>query len=181
MKILKQLALLATLFNLSSGYCSNDIKEDKTIELPKLNWENKDGKKIPSIEIKKLRGKVIYMHFFQSWCPGCLSKGLPAISQLSKKYNKNEKVKFFAIQTVFEGFQINTKSKLKRIREKFDLDFPMAQDDGDGKGSLVMKTFKTRGTPWLIIIDQLGKVVVSEFHIPPTKSKLIIDKLLLTK
>ena len=116
----------------------------------------------------------------QSWCPGCLSQGLPTIKELSEKYQNNKKIQFLAVQTVFEGFGVNSFGKIHSIRRRFGLRIPMAHDDGAGKGSILMRKYKSRGTPWAIIIDQNGNVIYSNFHITPQHASKIIDDLLNT-
>jgi hypothetical protein len=40
-----------------------------------------------------------------------------------------------------------------------------------------MRDFKTRGTPWIIIIDPQGIIQYSSFHIPPVDAIKLIDGL----
>jgi len=42
------------------------------------------GKK--SLDIKDVKGKVTYLYFFQSWCPGCHSRGFPTLKALEEKF-----------------------------------------------------------------------------------------------
>ena len=32
------------------------------------------------------RGKVVYLYFFQSWCPGCHRHGFPTLQAMSKHF-----------------------------------------------------------------------------------------------
>ena len=41
----------------------------------------------------------------------------------------------------------------------------------------VMQKFRTRGTPWIIIIDKKGIVRFSDFRLSPQRAKALIDKL----
>ena len=43
-----------------------------------------EGKK--SLDIKDVKGKVTYLYFFQSWCPGCHSSGFPTLKKLEKQF-----------------------------------------------------------------------------------------------
>lgn len=151
-------------------------------EFGNLVWFDKVGrpiKKAPTL--KSARGKVIYLHFFQSWCPGCLSSGLPTIKEVSEHYSDNSKALFYAIQTVFEGFGSNTVKKVLSIKQRFKLNIPMAHDDGSREGlkkSIMMYKYRSRGTPWTVIIDPAGKVVFDGFHITAKAASTIIDQLL---
>lgn len=145
-------------------------------EFQTLKWySGSHHQEIKPIYLKDYKGKVIYLHFFQSWCPGCLGDGLPMISKLSKIYEKDKLVKFLAIQTVFEGFQVNSEQKLRPIRKRFDLKIPMSHDDGNKKGSLLMRKYKTRGTPWVVIISPKGKIIYTNFHIKIDQAKQLIN------
>lgn len=48
-------------------------------ELELDSWIDGSGKPISQIRLKALRGKVIYLYFFQDWCPGCHSHGFPTL------------------------------------------------------------------------------------------------------
>ncbi|OUR97473.1 hypothetical protein A9Q84_10340 [Halobacteriovorax marinus] len=137
-------------------------------EFETFKWYDSSHQIMSPIYLKDFKGKVIYLHFFQSWCPGCLTEGLPMIKKLSEQYKLDNKVKLLAVQTVFEGFSINNESKLRKIRRQFDLEIPMAHDDGGSgntRGSLLMKKYHTRGTPWVVIISPKGKIIYTNFHI----------------
>jgi len=112
------------------------------------------------------RKGVIYG--FQSWCPGCHSRGLPALKKMSEALKGNDKVDFMAIQTVFEGSHTNTKDKLLETQEKYGLDIPFGHDAGtnaSGNRSVTMGQYRTGGTPWFIFIDPNGQVVFNDFHL----------------
>ena len=61
-----------------------------------------------SIDVQDYRGKVIYFYGFQSWCPGCHSRGFPTLQELIRRFEGAEDVAFVAVQTTFEGFSFNT-------------------------------------------------------------------------
>ena len=58
------------------------------------------------------KGKVTYLFFFQSWCPGCHSHGFPTLKKLEAEFRDD--VNFIAVQTVFEGFRTNTPQRAAR-------------------------------------------------------------------
>lgn len=82
---------------------------------------------------------------------------------------------FLAVQTVFEGYKANTFDRGKEVLAKFKLDIPLGQDGMPGVRSTVMRDFKTRGTPWTIIIDPEGMIRASTFHIPSAEAIKVID------
>ena len=134
------------------------------------------GQHIP--RLKDCLDKVVYLYCFQSWCPGCHKYGFPALKKISDEFMDNDDIVFFVIQTVFEGFGTNTAGKIKETRDEYKLKIPFAHDDGHGKGSLLMRDYQTRGTPWHIIIDKQGQVLFCDFHVDPDATIAALKKLL---
>jgi hypothetical protein len=71
------------------------------------------------------------------------------------------------IQTVFEGYSINTKDKLRKNQLKHELKIPMAHAAGNYQTHeipAIMQNYRSGGTPWTVIIDPKGTVVYNQFH-----------------
>lgn len=122
-------------------------------------------------------GKVVYLYCFQSWCPGCHSKGFPTLKKVSEHYQGDDEVAFVSIQTVFEGFSTNTPSQVPAMAKRYGFSFPMGHSGTKDSRSELMKNYRTRGTPWTIIIDKKGVVRYNDFHISENKAKILIEKL----
>ena len=87
------------------------------------------------------------------------------------------------IQTVFEGYTINTKDKLRKNQLKYDLKIPMAHAAGNPQTHTIpdiMRNYRSGGTPWTVIIDPYGRVVFNEFHIDADLAAELI-KVMLSK
>ena len=96
-------------------------------------------------------------------------------------FKGNEKVQFMAIQTVFEGFQINTQNKVRKNQLKYNLKIPMAHAAGNPNTQRIpeiMQKYRSGGTPWKVIIDPSGKVVYNNFHIDVDQAVSLIKALL---
>ena len=130
-----------------------------------------------ALDIDSLKGKVVYLYCFQSWCPGCHSHGFPTLQKLVKHYQDNPRVIFVGVQTTFEGFTTNTFSKLKETAEKYDLNIPFGQSGSEQERSTLMQQYRTGGTPWSVIIDKKGIVQFNNFHIKPDDAITIIESL----
>jgi thiol-disulfide isomerase/thioredoxin len=134
-----------------------------------------------SLDVASLRGKVVYLYFFQSWCPGCHSRGFPTLSEMRSAFAGRDDVAFVVVQTVFEGFSTNSAAKGLETMKKFALDIPMGHDPGpNGSGSVLMGRYRSGGTPWTVIIDKAGVVRFNGFHIPPARARSTIEGLLKT-
>lgn len=137
-------------------------------ELKLSNWIDGNGNPTSAIHLRDLRGKVIYLYFFQDWCPGCHSHGFPTLQTLAQTFDDDSQVVLLAIQTAFEGKHTNTLGKLRKNQIRYNLTIPMAHDGGHNQeGGLpeTMIAYRSGGTPWAVIIDPDGKVVYNKFHI----------------
>ena len=139
-------------------------------------WTNLPQDK-KALDLTDFSGKVVYLYCFQSWCPGCRQYGFPTLVDLVDRYQTAEDVAFVAVQTVFEGYQINTAQAGWRMAQEFGLDIPVGHDGSNGKRSILMRRYRTRGTPWAIIIDKQGTVRFNGFHITPDAAAKLIDQL----
>ncbi|MGH1539661.1 MAG: TlpA family protein disulfide reductase [Arenicella sp.] len=137
-------------------------------------WIDADGKKTSPFTLAANKNKYIFLKCFQNWCPGCHSSGFPTLQKLVKTFGTNhEKITFAAIQTTFEGHYTNNKSALRSLQLRYDTPIPYGHDEGDPDVSRsdpkhypnTMHDYRTRGTPWLIIISPERQVVFSDFHI----------------
>lgn len=146
-----------------------------------MEWFNlPEGKERLTLD-GDLRGKVVVIYCFQSWCPGCRSHGFPTLKKLVDHYDTDaDDVAFVAIQTVFEGFAANTLVKARAVAEKFDLDIPFAHDAKSrksGRGSQLMRDYRTHGTPYTIVIGKDRRVHEAGFHVDAKPAIALIDRL----
>lgn len=132
---------------------------------------------ISSLEIDDLRGKVVYLYCFQSWCPGCHSRGFPTLTKLINQFKDADDVAFVAIQTAFEGHGTNTPAAAISTAKRYKLDIPIGHDGSPSQRSSVMQNYRTGGTPWTIIIDKDGVVRFNDFHITPERGAEMIEQL----
>jgi hypothetical protein len=78
---------------------------------------------------------------------------------------------FAAIQTVFEGSEVNTFDKLRINQEQYSLKIPFGHDvpaEGERHPSF-MEDYVSGGTPWFTVIDPQGNVVYADFRIDPER------------
>lgn len=131
------------------------------------DWIDANGNKTAPIKLSDFNGKFKVLYCFQSWCPGCHSKGLPDLKKMVTALAGSNTIAFLAIQTVFEGHAENTYKKMVATQKQYDLKIPFGHDAGnDGKSrSNIMTNYQTGGTPWFILIDKHNNVVFSDFHL----------------
>ncbi len=144
---------------------------------PEVEWLNLPSE-TPRLDLSDLRGQVVYLFFFQSWCPGCHAHGFPTLQALEERYRDHDEVFFVAVQTVFEGFATNTKERAIQDLEDYGLAIPLAHDAGEDGPSAFMRAYRTGGTPWTVIIDRDGVVRWNGFQIDEEQGTKIIESLL---
>ncbi len=143
---------------------------------PELNvpsWINGLGEHIDAVRLVDYTGKFKVIYCFQAWCPGCHSRGLPALKKMVNALKKNDKVSFLAIQTVFEGAEANTLDRVKEIQKEYKLEIPFGHDTGDASTNNISSTmlaYRTGGTPWFIFIDQDNRVIFNDYHLNVDKA-----------
>ena len=171
--------LLSFLFLVNSAWAKG-VEGQKAPPWHVSDWINlEDGKQ--SLEVSELKGKVVYLYSFQSWCPGCHRFGFPTLKKLLRTFSGEKDMEFVAIQTVFEGFSTNDRQAAWDTAERYDLAIPIGHDDGGGKGSGLMRRYRSGGTPWVIIIDRNGVVRFNDFHVDPDGAEKFLRKLLKEK
>lgn len=89
------------------------------------------------VDIQDFAEKIIYLFCFQSWCPGCHSHGFPTLLKVRDQFSTDSDVAFVAIQTVFEGFEVNTPESAQETARQYQLTNPVGHDAGpDGQLSV---------------------------------------------
>ena len=122
------------------------------------------------------KGRTIVLLFFQSWCPGCHSRGFPSLAQMMKQQSDGSVV-FAVVQTVFEGHERNNFQSTKATSEQYGFDIPFghASGENDARGMpQIMADYRTGGTPWFVVIGKDGIVKYNEFHLEPHSLQAII-------
>ncbi|MFI5402445.1 MAG: PDZ domain-containing protein [Planctomycetota bacterium] len=135
-------------------------------------WANVKKDEAPTPESTK--GKVVVIHAFQSWCPGCARWGFPVMKQVEEELKGADDVVLFHLQTVFEGASENTPERAAKEIAKYKIAVPYGYDarvDGAGE-SLLMERYGTDGTPWTVVIDRKGVVRFNAFT--PADSKTLV-------
>lgn len=55
-----------------------------------IEWINGKGKGIKAIQLSDYRDQFKVFYGFQSWCPGCHSRGLPALQEMVEFLKDND-------------------------------------------------------------------------------------------
>lgn len=104
-----------------------------------------------TLSLKSLRGKVVVLNFWQSYCPPCTNEAR-TVSMVSKRW-AGKGVEFVGIDVQ------DLPGPALKFMHRFDITYPVVSDDG----SLVGR-YGVTGYPETFFIDRAGMVV----SMPPT-------------
>ncbi len=115
-----------------------------TVSLPRLGSAN------PPPAIASLRGRVVYVDFWASWCVPC-RLSMPALDSLYRKHSA-------AGLTVIGVNKDTSAEDAQKFLKRVPVGFPLARDEQDA----VAKAFDVKAMPSGYLIDRKG--VVRKVH-----------------
>jgi cytochrome c biogenesis protein CcmG/thiol:disulfide interchange protein DsbE len=121
------------------------------------------------IELSDLRGKVVVINFWASWCIPCKNEA-PALEAAWRHYQPDGKVVFLGIDWT------DTETKAKEFLNQFDITYP----NGPDLGTRISQRYRMGGIPETYIVDPQGKlawVQIGEFN-TPEQIQSIVDPLI---
>lgn len=154
-----------------AGAFEYGILDHPAPELQVEYWIDRNGEPT-TYAIGANRGKWIFLECFQNWCPGCHSHGFPTLKKVADAFDGDDRVSVVAVQTVFEGFDTNTREAVRELQLRYELPIPMGHDPGSPDGEdlpATMLDYRTGGTPWTIVIEPGGTVAYNDFRIQGDK------------
>ncbi|MCS6806522.1 MAG: TlpA disulfide reductase family protein [Acidobacteriota bacterium] len=101
----------------------------------------------PAIKLSLLRGKVVVLHFWATWCAPCIWE-LPQIEKLHRQLQTNREVVLLTISVD------QSDSTLKEFLSKHGYTFAVLRD----KESAVKKAYGLDAIPAILFIDRAGRV-----------------------
>ena len=147
------------------------------------NWEVEQWFGLPDgqsqLQLSNIGAPVVYLYCFQSWCPGCHSHGFPTMAAVRDRIG-DDRAAFVAVQTVFEGHEVNTAERAVAAVHQHGLDgIPIGHDvDPLGGPPSTMQRYRTGGTPWTVIIGPERRVCFDGFQVDEAAAVAIIGQLL---
>lgn len=115
---------------------------------PAASWKTMSGE---SISLESLRGKVVLLDFWATWCKPCV-KSMPELDTLYRDYQKSGLV---VVGVSVDQGEDRVK-KVTRFLDKKPVGYPIVVD-GDSNAS--WEAFGVAVLPTLFLIDRDGRVV----------------------
>lgn len=94
------------------------------------------------ITLSELKGQVVLVDFWATWCPPC-ERSIPVFSSLYNKYHE----KGFIVL----GISREDKARLSAYRDEKNIPYPILIDDKN-----VTKTYQVEAIPTIIFFDKKG-------------------------
>lgn len=138
MQRLTTILLFCTSACLAPGLSSADPAPD--FKLPSANG---------MVELQGLKGKVVYLDFWASWCTPC-RKAFPWMNELNKKY-KDQGLQIVAVNLD------KSREPIDEFLAKVPADFTIAYDPSGTTAT----AYKVQGMPSTYIIDRNGQLAVT--------------------
>ena len=136
------------------------------LPLENIRWIDENGDERGFLSLVELGQGFRILYFFQHWCAGCHAHGFPTFVTLAGKL-RGKSVGLAAIQTVFEGSDVNTFDRLRENQQRYGLRVPFghAAADSASAGAMpaIMAAYRSGGTPWFVGIAPDGRVVYDGF------------------
>lgn len=139
-----------------------------TAPLDNVRWIDENGGERSPLTLAELGQGFKILYFFQHWCPGCHAHGFPTFVRLAEEL-RDKGVGLAAIQTVFEGSDVNTFDRLRENQRRYGLRVPFGHAVADPGSAdavpAIMEAYRSGGTPWFVVITPDGRVAYNGYRL----------------
>ena len=137
--------LLLALFLYMSVFTTSETSAafSKGGPAPDFTAKTIDGREIT---LSKLKGKVVVINFWATWCPPCRAE-MPLFNRIYKEY----------MDKGFEIIAVSTDSSQRQVKKfikEFGLQFPIVMDNQN-----LASKYNVSGLPTSFLIDRDGNII----------------------
>ncbi len=113
---------------------------------PEFSIRDINGRKI---DINSLKGKVVLLEFWATWCPPC-RRSIPEMETLYRQFVDKD----FVLIGISLDEGSNAVEAVKNFVNEFNMTYPIAVDTGE-----VSKKYQVTSIPTIFLIDKSQKIV----------------------
>ena len=119
------------------------VNENNSVIAESFSVREESGKLINASELK---GKVVFINFWASWCPPCRAE-FPSIQKFYEKYKGNNEIVFLTVNLDEDP----AKGKLYLEKEEFSIPFLIPNGD-------IPTEYFSGSLPTTVVLDKTGKI-----------------------
>ncbi len=117
------------------------------------------------LSLSQLRGQVVMLNFWASWCGPCRQE-MPLLESIQKKYKP--------LGFTMVGVNVEPDSaEAEKFLKQTPVSFPVAYD----RDSSVSKLFRVRGMPSTVIVDRKGNTRMIHQGYKPGDENIYLDQI----
>lgn len=128
--------------------------------IPTVSFKNETGK---LYNVDKLKGKVLFINFWATWCPPCKAE-MPSIQTLYNKFKENDKVEFLLVEIE------NDLEGANKFLKQENLVLPVVYPN-----SSIPEEWLSGAIPTTVILNKAGELVSREQGMRDYSAKSVED------
>lgn len=119
------------------------VNENNSVIAESFSVREQSGK---LINVSELKGKVVFINFWASWCPPCRAE-FPSIQKFYEKYKGNNEIVFLTVNLDEDP----AKGQLYLEKEQFTIPFLIPNGD-------IPTEYFNGSLPTTVVLDKTGKI-----------------------